>query len=73
MSLDSNRAAFAYAWSLAVVESIVDSGGVSDISRLLERVATAASTEAAAQEMLHSNYADLQQQTVAYLKHAYLR
>jgi tetratricopeptide (TPR) repeat protein len=73
MSLDGNTAAFAYAWSLAVVESIIDSGGVSDISRLLDRVATAASTEAAAQEMLHSNYADLQQQAVAYLKRAYLR
>jgi tetratricopeptide (TPR) repeat protein len=73
MSLSGNSAAFAYAWSLAVVESIIDSGGVSDISRLLDRVATSPSTEAAAQEMLHSNYADLQQQTVAYLKHAYLR
>jgi tetratricopeptide (TPR) repeat protein len=73
MSLDGNSAAFAYAWSLAVVESIVDSGGVSDIGRLLDRLATAPSTEAAAQEMLHSNYTDLQQQTLAYLKHAYLR
>ena len=63
MALDGNSAAFAYAWSLAVVESIVDSGGVSDISRLLDRVATAPSTEAAVQEMLHSNYTDLQQQT----------
>lgn len=73
MSLDGNSAAFAYAWSLAVVESIIDSGGVSDISRLLDRVATSPSTEAAAKEMLHSDYADLQQQTVAYLKHTYLR
>ncbi len=73
MALNGNSASFAYAWSLAVVESIVDNGGVSDISRLLDRVATAPSTEAAAQEMLHSNYADLQQQTIAYLKHSYLR
>jgi hypothetical protein len=55
------------------VESIIDSGGVSDISRLLDRVATAPSTEAATQEMLHSSYADLQEQTIAYLKHAYLQ
>ena len=73
MSLSGNSTSFAYAWSLAVVESIIDSGGVSDISRLLERVATSPSTEAAAQEVLRSNYADLNQQTVAYLKHAYLR
>ncbi len=73
MSLDGNSAAFAYAWSLAVVESIVDSGGMSDISRLLDRVATAPSTEAAAVETLHSSYADLQQQAIVYLKRAYLR
>ena len=73
MGLSGNSAAFAYAWSLAVVESIIDSGGVSDISRLLDRVAAAPSTESATQEMLHSSYADLQEQTVAYLKHEYLR
>jgi len=73
MGLSGNSAAFAYAWSLAVVESIIDSGGVSDISRLLDRIATSPSTEAALQETLHSNYADLEQQTVAYLKRAYLR
>ena len=73
MGLSGNSASFAYAWSLAVVESIIDSGGVSDISRLLERVATAPSTEAAAQETLHDSYADLQQQTVGYLKKEYLR
>ena len=73
MGLSGNSASFAYAWSLAVVESIIDSGGVSDISRLLERVATAPSTEAAAQETLHDSYADLQQQTVDYLKKEYLR
>jgi tetratricopeptide (TPR) repeat protein len=73
MGLSGGSAAFAYAWSLAVVEAIIDSGGVSDISRLLERVATAPSTEAAAQETLRMNYADLQQQTLDYLKRAYLR
>lgn len=73
MGLSGNSAAFAYAWSLAVVESVIDAGGVSDISRLLDRIATSSSTEAALQEVLHLNYADLQQQTIAYLKHAYLR
>jgi hypothetical protein len=73
MGLSGNSAAFAYAWSLAVVESVIDAGGVSDISRLLDRIATSSSTEAALQEVLHLNYADLQQQTIVYLKHAYLR
>ena len=54
-------------------KSIIDAGGVSDITRLLDRVATSPSTEAATQEMLHSSYADLNQQTIAYLKRAYLR
>lgn len=73
MGLSGNSAAFAYAWSLAVVESIIDAGGVSDISRLLDRIATASSVEDALKETLHLNYDELNQQTVAYLKHAYLR
>jgi hypothetical protein len=73
MSLSGGSAGFAYAWSLAVVESIIDQGGVSDISRLLEHVATSPSTEAAVEQTLHLNYADLNRETVTYLKRAYLR
>ena len=73
MSLSGNSAAFAYAWALAVVEAIIDTGGVSDISRLLDRVATSPSTESAVQEALRSKYSDLQDETVAYLKREYLR
>jgi tetratricopeptide (TPR) repeat protein len=73
MGLSGNSAAFSYAWALAVVESIVDAGGVSDISRLLDRIATSPSVESATRELLQSTYADLQDQTVAYLKREYLR
>jgi tetratricopeptide (TPR) repeat protein len=73
MSLSGDSAAVAYAWSLAAVESIIDSGGVSDVSRLLDRISTAPSTEGAMQETLRINYDDLQQQTVTYLKHTYLQ
>jgi tetratricopeptide (TPR) repeat protein len=73
MSLSGNSATFAYAWSLAVVESIINAGGVSDISRLLDRIAVSPSSEDAVEQTLHSNYADLSQQTVTYLKGAYLR
>jgi tetratricopeptide (TPR) repeat protein len=73
MGLSGDAAAFAYAWSLAVVESIIDAGGIGDISRLLDRIATSPSNEAALQEALHLNYDDLSQQTIAYLKRAYLR
>src|ERR1700690_1494111 len=73
MGLPENSAALAYAWSLAVVESIVQAGGTSDISRLLDRVATSPSTEDACREALHSGYADLEQQTITYLKREYVR
>jgi tetratricopeptide (TPR) repeat protein len=73
MSLSQNSATFAYAWSLAVVESIIQAGGVSDISRLLDRIGVSPSCEAAVEQTLHLNYADLNQQTAAYLKRAYLR
>jgi tetratricopeptide (TPR) repeat protein len=72
MGLTGEPASMAYAWSLAVVESIIDQGGVSDISRLLGRIATAPSAQDAVQETLHCSYEDLQQQAVTYLKRAYL-
>jgi tetratricopeptide (TPR) repeat protein len=68
MGLSGSSASLAYGWSLAVVESIVQSGGMSDISRLLDRVGSAASTEDAVRDTLHSDYSDLQQQTIAYLR-----
>jgi tetratricopeptide (TPR) repeat protein len=73
MGLSGNSAAFAYAWALAVVESIIESGGVTDITRLLDRIATASSTEAAVRETLRLDYSELQQQTIAYLRRAYVR
>ena len=56
-----------------MIESIVQSGGITDVSRLLDRIATSPSTEAALRETLHCDYADLQQQAVEYLRHAYVR
>lgn len=73
MSLSDATAAIAYAWSLAAVESIISTGGVGDISRLLDRIATAPSTAAALGDTLRNNYDDLLQHTIAYLRHQYLR
>lgn len=73
MSLSSGQAAFAYAYALAAVESIIQSGGVSDISRLLDRIAAGPSTEAALRETLHSDYSNLDEQTIAYLRKEYVR
>jgi tetratricopeptide (TPR) repeat protein len=73
LGLSGDSASFAYAWSLAVVESMIQAGGVTDISRLLDRIATAPSTEVALQDTLRCNYADLQQQTLDYLRRQYVR
>ena len=73
MAFSGGQAAFAYAYALAAVESIIQSGGVSDISRLLDRLASAPSMEATLRETLHCDYADLDQQTIAYLRKEYVR
>ncbi len=73
MGLGGGEASFAYAWSLAVVESIIQTGGMTDITRLLDNVATAPNTEAALRETLHNDYADLQQQALTYLHQQDLR
>lgn len=73
LSLSGNSASLAYAWSLATVESIIQAGGVGDVSRLLEAIAAAPNTETALRDALHSNYADLQQQTITMLRHEDIR
>jgi tetratricopeptide (TPR) repeat protein len=73
MGLGGTEAAFAYAWSLAVVESIIQTGGIGDITRLLDNISTAPNTEEAVRESLHCDYADLQQQALTYLHQQDLR
>jgi tetratricopeptide (TPR) repeat protein len=73
MSLSGGVAGFAYAYSLAAVEGILQNGGMSDISRLLDRIATSSTTEGALQEALRLDYAELDQQTMSYLRKEYVR
>jgi len=73
MGLNGDSASIAYAWSLAAIESIVDQGGISDVNRLLDHIATDPSTEDALRNSLHDSYADLDQQTLAYLQHEDVR
>ena len=73
LGFSGNTAAFAYAWSLAAVESIIQAGGTGDIGRLLDAIAGSASPETALRTALHSNYPDLEHQTAAYLRKQYLR
>ncbi len=73
MGLPAGVAAHAYAWSLAVVEYIVATDGMGDLQRLLDRVASEGSAEAAARSALRMDYAELEQETDKYLHRTYLR
>ena len=69
----SDLARYAYAWALANVEYIVQKDGMGDINRILDRIGSGMSTEAALKEVLHSDYNDLMQSTAEYLKKTYGR
>lgn len=71
MGLSNDVAAYAYAWALANIECIVQSDGMNDVQRILDRVAAGTSTELAVREVLHSDYGDLGQATAEYLRKAY--
>lgn len=73
MSLDRDTAQYAYAWALANVEYIVQTDGMGDIERILDRIGTGMATETALREVLHSDYDDLMQSTAEYLRKKYLR
>src|SRR6267142_343115 len=71
MNLPRDIASTAYAWSLAVVESIVNVDGMVSVERILDRIAAQSATEDAIHAVLHDTYADLMQSTVQYLRKAY--
>jgi len=71
LGTSSDAASVAYAWSLANIEAIVESGGMGDVERILDRLATGAAAEAALRDVLHNNYDDVAQATAEYLKKTY--
>jgi tetratricopeptide (TPR) repeat protein len=71
MSLSSDVARYAYAWSLANVESIVETQGMGDVQRILDRLADGETTEQALRGVMHEGYSDLMQSTADYLKKSY--
>jgi tetratricopeptide (TPR) repeat protein len=71
--MNGDLARYSYAWALANVEYIVEKDGMSDINRILDRIGSGMSTEAALKEVLHSDYNDLMQSTAEYLKKTYGR
>ena len=71
MGLPDDMARYAYAWALANVEYIVQTQGMGDIERILDRLAAGSSTEQALRDVLHDDYNDLMQSTADYLKKNY--
>ena len=69
--LPAAAARFAYAWSLAAVESIIANSGTWGIERLFDRFDVDPSFEAAMRASIQTTYADLERQTVAYLRQTY--
>jgi hypothetical protein len=69
--LPAPAARFAYAWGLAAVEYIIANSGTWGIERLFDRFDEDPSFESAMRASLQTNYADLERQTVAYLRQTY--
>ena len=71
MQFSTPQATLAYAESLAAVEYIRDSYGMSDIPRILQRISEGTSTEAALRSTLHSDYGQLESDIAKYLADKY--
>jgi tetratricopeptide (TPR) repeat protein len=65
------EAALAYAESLAAVEYIQDTYGLSEVRKIVERIGDGSSTEQALRGTVHSDYARLQDEVGDFLKHKY--
>ena len=71
MRLSPMEAMLAYDESLAAVEYIKDTYGISDIRRLLERLGQGSSTETALRATIHSDYGGLESDVSKYLVSRY--
>jgi hypothetical protein len=67
MRFSPMEAILAYDESLAAVQFVIDTYGISDIQRLLERLGAGNSTEAALRATIHDDYGQLQGEVGKYL------
>jgi len=65
------QASLAYEESLATVQYISDTYGMSDLQRILERLGQGSSTEAALRATIHSDYGSLEGEVAKYLSGKY--
>ena len=72
LTLPKDAASVAYAWSLAVVESIITVNGIDDLGRILERLAAGSTAEDASRAVLREDYPGLMLSTAQFLHKAYL-
>lgn len=68
LSYSREEASVAYAESLAAVEYIRNTYGVSDLARILARLGQGESVEAALRNTIHGGYAQLESEITNYLK-----
>ncbi|MBZ5701902.1 MAG: hypothetical protein LAN84_08640 [Acidobacteriia bacterium] len=73
MRLKGDAAQYAYAWALANVEYLVQTDGMGDVTRILERIAAGSPVSPALREVIRGDYGDLMESTVAYLRTTYIR
>jgi len=71
LKLSNEVSAYAYAWALANVEYIVQVDGMTDMQRILDRLAGGSTAEAALRQVLRSDYEELMQSTARYLRKTY--
>lgn len=71
MRFNSGQAALAYEESLATVQYIADTYGMSDLQRILQRLGEGSSTEAALRAIIHSDYGSLEGEVAKYLSSKY--
>jgi hypothetical protein len=67
MQFSGAQATVAYEESLAAVQYISDTYGMSDLQRILERLGQGSSTEAALRATIHSDYGQLESEVGKYL------
>jgi hypothetical protein len=73
LHFSQNAVDYAYAWSLATIEAIAATGGLSDVVRILDHIAAGETPESAVQGVLRGGYGDLMEFTADYLRKVYVR
>jgi Tfp pilus assembly protein PilF len=71
MKMSNEEAGAAYAWALANVECILHAGGMTDLGRIMDRLAAGEAPEAATKAVTRDDYAELTSDTADYLQKAY--